>query len=172
MASVGGGYMSDYDVFPVSRAPKSLDPPDSGNFTVYCKIKGSSRAGIPCLMSGNSKEWTRMAYELLKNGLQKATGESMWSDMLALIDMRNDRKYKINDAVLEGQDVLLKHGWTPKDCHITAHKKAIHFSHEAMRLGFLNPGESAEDRPDIIRRFLRHWHQACGDSEVMGTGRQ
>mmetsp|Transcript_23652 Transcript_23652/g.55081 ORF Transcript_23652/g.55081 Transcript_23652/m.55081 type:complete len:170 (-) Transcript_23652:245-754(-) len=168
MAAVGGGFMCDYDVFPVSRAPNTLDPPYDGNFTVYCKIKFSENAGIPCLMSGRHEEWTRMAYALLDNGMKNAkSGESMWSDMLALIDMRNDDAYTIHDAVLEGQEVLLDHGWTPKDCNITAHKKAIHFSHESMKLGYLNPGETAEDRPDIIRRFLMHWKQACGDSEVM-----
>ena len=159
--------MCDYDVFPVSRAPKSMDPPYSGNFTVYCKIKFSENAGIPCLLSGRSDEWTRMAYALLDNGLKNSGSESMWSDMLALIDMRNDKAYRIHDAVLEGQDVLLQHGWTPQDCNVTKHKKAIHFSHEAMRLGYLNPGESAEDRPDIIRRFLTHWNQACGETETM-----
>ena len=164
VAAVGGGFMADYDVFPISNAPPAnqLEAPYDGNFTVYSRIKHSKRAGIPCLMSGRADEWTRMAYALLDNGEKNSGTETMWSDMLALIDMRNDGVYKIFDAVMEGQDVLLKRGWTGADCNTTTNKQAIHFSHEALRLGYLPPGESAEDRPEIIRRFLKHWYQLCG----------
>jgi hypothetical protein len=165
VAAAGGGYLCDYDVFPVSNAPPQLAPPHSGNFTVYCRIKYSKRAGIPCFMSGATDEWTRMAYALLANGEKNAGTETMWSDMLALIDMRNDNAYATYDAVLEGQDVLLKRGWTESDCKLTAEKEAIHFSHEALKLGYLPPGESAEDRPEIIRRFLAQWRQVCGNSQ-------
>lgn len=163
VASAGGGYLCDYDVFPVSGAPVTQEiAPHTGNFTVYCRIKHSKHAGIPCLMSGRKDEWTRMAYALLEDGDTNAGTESMWSDMLALIDMRNDNAYSIYDAVLEGQEVLLKRGWTAADCNMTASKEAIHFSHEALKLGYLPPGESAEDRPEIIKRFLAQWQGLCG----------
>lgn len=168
VAAAGGGFMSDYDVFPISSAPQMqqqqknpLDPPYDGNFTVYCRIKHSKRAGIPCLMSGRADEWTRMAYALLDNGVKNAGTETMWSDMLALIDMRNDHAYNVFDAVLEGQEVLLKRDWTVADCNTTATKQAIHFSHEALKLGYLPPGETAEDRPTIVHRFLTTWRQLC-----------
>ena len=175
VAAVGGGFMSDYDVFPVSRAPSSrvstlsssslssVPPPHDGNFTVYCRIRNSRTAGIPCLMSGRAEEWTRMAYALLENGIQNAnSGETMWSDMLALIDLRHGgTTYQVYDAVLEGHNVLLDREWTVDDCNITATKEAVHFSHESLRLGYLPPGETAENRPEIIRRFLTTWRQLC-----------
>jgi hypothetical protein len=162
VAATGGGFMSDYDVFPISRAPKQMEPPHGGNFTVYCKVKNSKRGGIPCLMSGRKDEWTRMAYAILENGHKNANNEHMWSDMLSVIDMRNTGAYTVYDAVLEGKEVLTKKGWTADDCDKTTDKHAIHFSHESMKLGYLAPGESAEDRPLIIRRFLTAWHQLCG----------
>lgn len=169
VAAAGGGFLCDYDVFPVSLAPKSSSAttlPYSGNFTVYSRIKHSKRAGIPCLMSGRTSEWTRMAYGLLENGKKNAGTETMWSDMLALIDMRNDDMYTVYDAVLEGQDVLTKKEWSAADCNKTESKLAIHFSHEALKLGYLPPGETAEDRPEIVKRFLSKWHSACGSQAM------
>jgi hypothetical protein len=166
VAAAGGGYMADYDVFPISLAPTAQDPPFGGNFTVYSKIKNSQGAGIPCLMSGSESEWTRMAYAILENGLKHAKTENMWSDMLAIIDMRADKAYQLRDIVAEGQDVLLKHGWSESDCKATQTKKAIHFSHEALRKGYIRPGETAEDRPYIIRRFLQKWHNVCTETRL------
>lgn len=197
VAAAGGGFMSDYDVFPISRAPEVKTPPpedesattttaettgsttlqvlpENGNFTVYCRIQNSRTAGIPCLMSGRAEEWTRMAYALLENGIRNtnandnnnnnaAESETMWSDMLALIDMRNENKYQVHDAVLEGHKVLLERDWTVADCDLTETKEAVHFSHEALKLGYLPPGETAENRPDIIRRFLSKWKELCGN---------
>ena len=197
VAAAGGGFMSDYDVFPISRAPDVRPPPppptsttteeeeeatesttlqilpQNGNFTVYCRIQNSRTAGIPCLMSGRAEEWTRMAYALLENGIRNTKpndnnnnameSETMWSDMLALIDMRNENMYQVHDAVLEGQKVLLERDWTVADCQITATKEAVHFSHESLKLGYLPPGQTAENRPEIIQRFLTKWQQLCGD---------
>ena len=144
VAAAGGGFMSDYDVFPISLAPAMQEPPFGGNFTVYSKIKNSQGAGIPCLMSGSKQEWTRMAFAILENGLKHSKTDNMWSDMLAIIDMRTEQAYQLRDIVAEGQDILLKHGWAEHDCASTLRKKAIHFSHEALRKGYIRPGETAE----------------------------
>lgn len=157
MASVGGGFMCDYDVFPLSQAP-SMELPFEGNFTVYSVVKGSETAGIPCLMSGRTDEWTRMALAIQQNGLAH-TNETMWSDMFALIDMRKERAYRAINAVVEGQDVLVEGGFRPKDCRLTHQMLAVHFSHEALRLGHTDA--AAEDRPRVAREFLERWHQAC-----------
>lgn len=74
MAAVGGGWMSNYDTFPIkfgSRTDeiKSVQMPNDGTFSIYSIVKGSQGAGIPCLMSGSSDEWERMAFTILQNGL-------------------------------------------------------------------------------------------------------
>mmetsp|Transcript_17947 Transcript_17947/g.26564 ORF Transcript_17947/g.26564 Transcript_17947/m.26564 type:complete len:422 (+) Transcript_17947:53-1318(+) len=165
VAAKGGGFMADYDVFPISKARKTLEVPYDGKFAVYCQIKHSKNAGIPCLMSGSGDEWTRMAHAVLENGEKNANTETMWSDMLSLIDLRNSGAYSIHDSVLEGQDVLLRREWSESDCDVTANKHAVHFSHESLKLGYLPSGQSAEDRPAIISQFLEVWGKACGERE-------
>ncbi len=173
MAAAGGGYMSDYDVFPLTRVPTNLIDPH-GNFTVHAAVQGSRlRAGIPCLMSGSASEWSRMAHAIVQNGLtvaQTNNSITMWSDMMALIDMRKQGAYNVQDVVVEGQDVLVA---PPQDpplsddayCRITRGKMAIHFSHQAIARGHLLPGETVLHRAQIARRFfmerLQHHPQPC-----------
>lgn len=161
VAAKGGGFMSDYDVFPVSLAPKTLEIPYDGKFAVYCKMKPSNNAGTPCLMSGSAEEWTRMAHAVLENHEKHADRETIWSDMLSLIDMRDTANYSVHDSVLEGQDVLLRRKWSELDCEVTAQKHAVHFSHKSFKLGYLPPGKNMEDRPAIVRQFLEAWERNC-----------
>jgi hypothetical protein len=79
MATVGGGWMSDYDVVPLKsivpkeyfEPPKRLSKkdmdgingfplPNKGGFTVY-----ANDGRVPSHMSGSAKEWDRMAKSLL-----------------------------------------------------------------------------------------------------------
>lgn len=87
MAAAGGGFMCDYDVFPLEpHQPQDEvrqgygDPtsllPYGGQFTGY-------ESGIPSYMSGTADEWTRMAGTVLANALLR-TDETLVSDMLAL----------------------------------------------------------------------------------------
>eukprot|EP00549_Striatella_unipunctata_P015449 CAMPEP_0118706238 /NCGR_PEP_ID=MMETSP0800-20121206/20424_1 /TAXON_ID=210618 ORGANISM="Striatella unipunctata, Strain CCMP2910" /NCGR_SAMPLE_ID=MMETSP0800 /ASSEMBLY_ACC=CAM_ASM_000638 /LENGTH=384 /DNA_ID=CAMNT_0006608705 /DNA_START=72 /DNA_END=1223 /DNA_ORIENTATION=+ len=176
MAAVGGGWMSDYDVFPLEADPSAeqdMIMPREGNFSVYSVVKDSGGlAGIPCLMSGRSDEWTRMAHTILENGIDHAEHETMWSDMFALIDLRKAQAYGTKDAVVEGQDVLVSHAWTTQDCELTHGKYAVHFSHEAMFKGHLEEGETTEDRPLVIQRFYSRWTPSCEGGSEIGSGRE
>jgi len=59
MAVRGGGWMSDYDTFPLQfDARDHWRLPNAGNFT-------SQKAHVPCLVSGSGLEWDRMAHELV-----------------------------------------------------------------------------------------------------------
>jgi hypothetical protein len=169
MAAVGGGYMSDYDVFPLTKVPSDLIDPQ-GNFTIHAMVKSSRPANsIPCLMSGRSSEWTRMAHLLVQSGLAVARNNNtitMWSDMMALIDLRKQNLYHALDMVVEGQDVLLSRPLESKDCIVTKGKMAIHFSHEALRRGHLLDGETIHHRAQIARRFFvqslsTQFHEMC-----------
>eukprot|EP00560_Eucampia_antarctica_P002054 CAMPEP_0197835482 /NCGR_PEP_ID=MMETSP1437-20131217/25855_1 /TAXON_ID=49252 ORGANISM="Eucampia antarctica, Strain CCMP1452" /NCGR_SAMPLE_ID=MMETSP1437 /ASSEMBLY_ACC=CAM_ASM_001096 /LENGTH=181 /DNA_ID=CAMNT_0043440941 /DNA_START=117 /DNA_END=659 /DNA_ORIENTATION=+ len=140
MAAAGGGYMSDYDVFPLRTSEEYTKHnntflPNDGFFTVHSIVPGSNGSGIPCLMSGNTEEWEKMAFKIVENGAAHPK-ERMWSDMFALMDLRHQNLQKElfhwEDNVIPGQDVLLGKFWSKEDCPRTKNYQAVHFSHDAI----------------------------------------
>merc|ERR1719330_2322865 len=78
MATVGGGFMSDYDVFPLNTSPDDFK---DGTFSIYEATQhDSNNGGIPCLMSGSGAEWERMAFNVVQNGVEHLD-QDFWSDM-------------------------------------------------------------------------------------------
>lgn len=171
MGSIGGGWMSDYDMFPLdygsgTKGPQSVELPNDGDFTVHSIIEGSQGAGIPCLMSGRAEEWTRMAFNILQNGIAHSRDENHWTDMFALMDLRFTQSFKYDDAVIDAQHVLIGREFTKDDCHLTNGKRGIHFSHDAMTLGDVSHladiNNQANHRPLIVEHFLDKWEKVCG----------
>jgi len=187
VAAKGGGFLADYDVFPISRAPKTMALPHAGFFSVYCKIEHPKNAGIPCLMSAGSEEYTRIAYKLIKDAPMKkkkirqgknnkiddneedrttASSVASWSDMIAIIRLRDTGNYMIYDAVLEGFDT--SRSKNPMDCKKTDNKHAVRFP-----MGYIAPTYNDNDnmmledpRPTIIRQFLAAWSIACSANQL------
>ena len=175
MAASGGGWMSDYDVFPLSPmlpedslpesegGSRSGDPdrmPNGGDFTVFQVLppEHGKGKGVPALMSGRAEEWTRMAINILQDGLNHPD-DGLWTDFFALMDLNGTYAYR--DDVMKGQQVLTGEKWTDKDCEMTTAKRAVHFSHAAFQIGKLREGEGIGDRPSIALGFLSMWHKRC-----------
>lgn len=179
MAAVGGGFMSDYDTFPVRSFSKEhmtmKDLPNDGKLTVFDTVR---LGGVPSVVSGSAAEFDRIAHSLLYNNLQVGVREKFWSDMLALMDVyqKNSDEYILTDAVLKGNNALSgmdKHivrgtESTLRSCRtVVGGNIAVHFSHfsitDSVEKGYLPAGTSPSDRPKVADEFLRDWATACPD---------
>ncbi len=182
MATVGGGWMSDYDVVPLKSllpeeyfgAPDQLSEddmegnngiplPNEGKFTVYNIV-------VPSLMSGSTEEWERMASALMD--LAHEHTKDFYSDMYGLVDMNKsgDGAYikedqvlsKLADFVSDNGDIDCEKVWKMPEEHLWA----VHFSHwnihDAVVNGILPGGTRPDDRPDVAKEFILKFEEECG----------
>ena len=161
VAAAGGGWMSDYDVFPLTLTGEvGSTLPNDGIFTAH-------DGPVPALLSGTHKEWDRMAHEVI-NAASEMT--DYISDMLALqfiAENKPEIEFIRERGVLRevAYDAINK-----VDCTITKDKNSVHFSHrrmyEAWEKGLMPhltdfhdaPGE----RPHYSKKFLSDWSFQCG----------
>ena len=153
MASIGGGFMSDYDVVPFRPVDSTI-----GSFTVYSS--GNDGRGIPCLMSGTDDEWSNMAFAIVENGLLHLDAD-LWSDMWALMDIREIMPYFSKQTVMEATKLLTGKPWTDAECKLLNGKDAIHFSHNSLVTGVKREGETFKDRPRIATNVLHLIGEKC-----------
>ena len=146
-----GGYMSDYDVFPIRKFEETI-----GTFTVYSS--GKQGRGVPCLMSGSQTEWERLTWLLLENALHHLH-HSNYVDMLALMDLVGE--YNPEKTVLEATPLLTGKVWSNEECRRLQGKTAIHVSHYSVMNGVIGEGEGMVDRPTIAKHLLRLFHTTC-----------
>ena len=168
MAAVGGGFMADYDTFPIRSFSKMKSMPRNGKLTVYDTVR---QGGVPSVVSGSGDEFDRIAHSLLYNALQVGVREEFWSDMLALMDVYQKDKdvYLLFDQVLKGNVALegVKKGLkSMRECKsVVGGNFAVHFSHfsitTSVSRGFLSKEKGAADRSQIADDFLKEWAKSC-----------
>eukprot|EP00542_Grammatophora_oceanica_P009039 CAMPEP_0194042814 /NCGR_PEP_ID=MMETSP0009_2-20130614/14554_1 /TAXON_ID=210454 /ORGANISM="Grammatophora oceanica, Strain CCMP 410" /LENGTH=250 /DNA_ID=CAMNT_0038686809 /DNA_START=62 /DNA_END=814 /DNA_ORIENTATION=+ len=177
MSVVGGGWMSDYDTFPLHptlMTDGSSLLPNSGMLTVH---EHSKFGGVPDLVSGSAVEFDRVGKALIDN-CRLHYQDSFWSDMFAMHDVyvdtvENGRPiYIMSKNVVPGQVVMRQKGISERTCRRTHSKYAIHFSHYAIEFGetasFGVDGTSPEHRPLVAREWLRQWRAECLGKDESG----
>uniref|UniRef100_A0A7S2EKI7 Uncharacterized protein n=1 Tax=Ditylum brightwellii TaxID=49249 RepID=A0A7S2EKI7_9STRA len=178
MAAVGGGWMCDYDVFPLNPFDaEGFDLPNYGRLTVHQGIV--QRSATPSLVSGSGEEFTRMAYLLIQNYIEHLDAD-LWTDMFALQDLGkqtiydeggNPRHYfEIMISVIDVEKVLQGEESRVEACKETWNKRAIHFSHHGLRSGVLLPGETVDQRAEIAIRWTEWWKENCEITEPYEVG--
>ena len=187
MSNVGGGWMSDYDVFPLKSFP--TEPlPNGGALTVHDRF-------IPDLASGSSEEWIRVAREIVntllaadaekkieaqsyKPAKKKRRTYTLWTDMIALQywSQHQPDMFQGDSMVMlrafDNDDEGLGVPWSAEKCQerTPAGITAVHFSHEAIKKGLkknlLREGQTLDNRAAIAKEWLADWKSSCGYLDV------
>jgi hypothetical protein len=166
MSVVSGGWMSDYDTFPLHAFNASILP-NEGRLTVH---EYSKNGGVPDLVSGSAQEFNRMAGILVENAFNHRS-ERFWSDMFALHDLyvSSGGSIYIRDShVMPGQ-VITRQTRSDKICKRTNGKYAVHFSHFAMEFGG-TAGAGPEHRADFAQTWLKQWRELCLPAVAVVSG--
>eukprot|EP00549_Striatella_unipunctata_P001312 CAMPEP_0118686640 /NCGR_PEP_ID=MMETSP0800-20121206/7928_1 /TAXON_ID=210618 ORGANISM="Striatella unipunctata, Strain CCMP2910" /NCGR_SAMPLE_ID=MMETSP0800 /ASSEMBLY_ACC=CAM_ASM_000638 /LENGTH=547 /DNA_ID=CAMNT_0006583713 /DNA_START=54 /DNA_END=1698 /DNA_ORIENTATION=+ len=162
MASVGGGMMSDYDVFPVKDAINIRSIlGDGSSFITLDLVPGYG--GMPCLMFGSQDEWLRMSFAILNYAANnKVTNpHGGWSDMYSLLELEKNipTSYNMQDFVDEASKIL-NAPLTGESCELASPFVALHFSHSSLA----KTGHHIEDRPQLAHQITRFLLHHCPDT--------
>ena len=174
VAAAGGGWMSDYDIYPLHADPTVYGHklPNNGKLTSHCSYS-------PCIVSGSENEWNRII-PLMMHTLKKRS-DKLWSDMFAtrnlihlnqIIGERNYGKYlfqtycfvpnflKVNVHEVHNNAFLINDSQSDgvqKTCLGTKRKMAIHFSHFSCSKAVFCDG----DRGEALTKWIDHWRETC-----------
>jgi len=126
MVTVGGGWMSDYDVFPLgldSEVGLEIEEDDTFKSFYY---------HVPCLLHASAKEYDRIIH-LMIDMLPKKRGNEVISDMMSLrrVGQQKGRSGMIWSGDVSPQIIYKTneedHQWL--DCKFGQTKLAVHLSH-------------------------------------------
>lgn len=166
MAAQGkGGWMSDYDTFPVGKLGNTnIDGYYLPNYGVFT----SHERWVPSLMSASASEWNKMALKIMDMAVLKIQHEQIkfYSDMLALQDLH------LQDPTLYIQELNVRNYPYKQsgqvDCDITKNLFAVHLSHastdEKLQNGVLTMPDDVDweyYRPIFAKELIDRWRQQC-----------
>lgn len=176
MASVGGGWLADYDVFPLrpffdtdsAREENVFSFPNSGNLTLY-------EAVAPSLVSGSAEAWRVAAWALLedaKKNLNRDTGGSYtyWTDTLGLLNLVRESSVssapivRVERRMLPGDKALNGKTLTAEDCDRRPFRNrwAVHFGPLSLQRGSIPPElRLPKHRTTVARHWLPIWKDLC-----------
>jgi hypothetical protein len=164
MASIGGGWLCDYKVFPLNHfLHHGRKLPYDGALTVYMGTN-------PVLVSGSADEYLRLAYQIGPTASkmiehQKWMNENypesykknfIWTDAAALQELRKSVSkdmFKLRGDVIEKNRIVIDGDESNIDCEGATGKRAIYY-----RVLVTTPEESKGIQAS---RFVNQWRAAC-----------
>lgn len=147
VAAAGGGWLCDYDVFPLSlTGEKGLTLPNDGKFTAH-------DGPVPSLLSGSHREWDRVSRLLVEIATTKVSDFGDGNNNIYVSDM-NALEYivkhrKNSDGIVMRRDVTREISLLSKgkvDCDTLQGKLAAHFSHRRMTEAWVK----GKSMPEIV----------------------
>eukprot|EP00521_Asterionellopsis_glacialis_P014546 CAMPEP_0195290082 /NCGR_PEP_ID=MMETSP0707-20130614/6090_1 /TAXON_ID=33640 /ORGANISM="Asterionellopsis glacialis, Strain CCMP134" /LENGTH=170 /DNA_ID=CAMNT_0040350159 /DNA_START=549 /DNA_END=1058 /DNA_ORIENTATION=- len=169
MAAHGeGGWMSDYDTFPLGITPHmGSHLPNQGRFTSYARH-------VPALLSGSAAEWNRLTQELFHMAIavepEDLLKPNFYSDMHALKDLHDRYPSILDYGILGGGHEILVTTYpyakeNKVDCEMLQHEGilAAHLSHAATRQAseegvlYIPKGRTEKDRHFFAKMLVRYW---------------
>ena len=169
MAFVGGGWLSDYTVWPLNYFLQH------GRVLPYDGALTSYMGTNPVLLSGTGEEYLRMVHQIGQTaekviGHQKWLNENypesykksaVWNDAVALQELRKVSKdmFKTRGDVTERARITAKDDGSI-DCDVTNGKRAIFYR------GLTTNAQ--ENRGTQARKFLNQWRTTCGVAQSAG----
>jgi len=175
MVTVGGGWMSDYDVFPLGLDSEvGLEIGEDDTFKSFYH-------NVPCLLHASAKEWDRIIHLMIGILPPKQSGNEVISDMISLkhlgqwkgragMEWTGDVQTHIFYERNEEGDLRL-------NCKVGKAKLAVHLSHHECDIAFREgrypeiekmPKESweaVERRSDAALKLMTHYKDKCIDME-------
>jgi len=171
MAASGGGWMSDYDTFPMNFPIEvALKLPNGGMFTSY-------QRHIPALMSGSEDEWNRVS-KLVIDAIPRIGKKWIKSDMHAFNVLKEEHntgiifKQGLPGEIVQPGFVYRKGSPRQVPCKKVVQILAVHMAHATVHASVLDgtyPLEVREDDPNGVERrteaskvFLDDVRSQCG----------
>lgn len=174
MASAGGGWMSDYDVFPLTlNSELGLELEKDDTFKTYANH-------VPCLIHASAQEWDRILHLMIDLLPERNHGQNI-SDMYSLLNLdiakgRSGMKW-VNDVSprfiykrnKEGhQWINCKDGWRNLAVHLSHHECALSIKEDRYPEidSFPSSVRSAiERRSEAGLRLMSDYKDKCMDND-------
>jgi hypothetical protein len=178
IAASGGGWISDYDVFPVRDfREEGFQLPNKGQITFHDILS-------PSLASGTAEEWLKTAKAMLADAQQNvgttttsSTTLNYWTDTLSILNLQRKANFTLHSSryVLPSNKGFSTETLESEQCHKRPlrGKKAVHFCPRCMLEGILQPElRLPRHRVTVARDWLLQWQQLCGPIKVKEKAQQ
>lgn len=162
MAASGGGWLVDYDAFPLRDF--RVDLPNNGEMTLF-------EQAAPILASGSADAWRDTAKFLLedakRNCFPKPDRLSFWTDTLGVLNAWRDPNVTLHvtKGVIDGRKAILKdRSLTRDDCDKRPFrgKRVVHFSYYTVFEAPIAPElRLPRHRLTVAKDWLPMWTTTC-----------
>jgi hypothetical protein len=163
MAAVGGGWMCDWDVFPL-RDFRSLQLPYQGQFAIYGTVAAS-------LAVADAAHWLSTLKTMLedaKHHRNPSHGYNLWSDTLAMYALLRNNTIHSHRLVMPANLLLLQSPpWSQEFCNKRQFRKkhlVVHFHPTSLLEGNVVPPEKRlpRFRAEMATQVIPNYETYCG----------